>query len=70
MQIELLPYELRALDALALKFSLERGLTIGLAQDLKLFARLTNRLCRIPNLSLGWKQAKRIRRLNRERDRR
>jgi hypothetical protein len=39
-KIVLLPYERRTLEALALKFALEGDLTVGIAEDLNLLARL------------------------------
>jgi hypothetical protein len=39
-KIELLPYELRTLEAVKQQFSLERNLTVGIAEDLNLLARL------------------------------
>jgi hypothetical protein len=48
MQITLLPYEGRTLKALALKFSLERELTVGIAEDLNLLARLFERVVSCP----------------------
>jgi hypothetical protein len=43
-QIALLPYERRTLETLERKFSLERELTIGFAEDLNLLARLFERV--------------------------
>jgi hypothetical protein len=48
MQITLLPYEGRTLKALAVKFSLERELTVGIAEDLHLLARLFERVVSCP----------------------
>jgi hypothetical protein len=48
MQIALLPYEGRTLKALAVKFSLERELTVGIAEDLNLLARLFERVVSCP----------------------
>jgi hypothetical protein len=48
MPITLLPYEGRTLKALALKFSLERELTVGFAEDLNLLARLFERVMSYP----------------------
>jgi len=48
MKIALLPYEGRTLKALALKFSLERELTVGIAEDLNLLACLFERVVSCP----------------------
>jgi hypothetical protein len=46
--MRLMPYEGRTLEALALKCSLERELTVGLAEDLHLLARLFERVVSFP----------------------
>jgi len=48
VQITLMPYEGRALKALALKCSLERELTVGFAEDLNLLARLFEQVVSYP----------------------
>lgn len=49
MKIELRPYESRTLEALKQKFSLERDLTVGIAQDLHLLARLFEQVVTYPD---------------------
>jgi hypothetical protein len=48
VQITLMPYEGRTLKALVLKCRLERELTVGLAEDLNLLARLFERVVSHP----------------------
>ena len=49
MQIELQPYERSVLEVLALNFSLERELTVGLAIDLNLLANLFSQVISCPD---------------------